>query len=285
MKRNFQIRLLILCLAIAATQIISCKKESTGLTDLSVSDDAVENAKIDSILKTGLVGWYPFNGDVLDHSSYHNDVVLNNAKPTKGISEKPNSAYLFDGESSFMMIKNSASLNPKKITLFALFKPTGYYSGTCHYNRIINKGSNDQDYGRYILGYSDQYYYNYEGCFEPVQENFENPFGSYGDGQGTASGATADSAYILKGKWYALIYTYNGNDSKLYLNGKLVSSSLNNPTTFTPNETPLFFGKTQDPEYPYNFKGVIDEIRIYDRPLNTSEIDRLISVIKNKLTD
>jgi hypothetical protein len=277
-------RITIVCLLMfASIQFLSCKKNSAGITNAakaSISDNAIADSTTDSTLTKGLIAWYPFNGDTKDHSGHHNNVIYNTASPVRGKAGIASTAYQFDGISSYMQVANSKLLNPSRITLFALFKTKGYYSGTCHYNRIINKGVNDGDYGRYVLGYSDQYYYNYEGCFEQVQENFENPFGSYGDGQATVAGATADSSYILKGRWYTLAYVYNGTESKLYLNGKLISIA-KGTTTFTPNETPVFFGRTQDSQYPYYFNGIIDEIRIYNRALNATEVARLNTITKN----
>jgi hypothetical protein len=73
---------------------------------------------------------------------------------------------------------------------------------------------------------------------------------------------------------------YNGTESKLYLNGKLVSKA-KGTTTFTPNETPVFFGRTQNSQYPYYFNGIIDEIRIYNRALNATEVAELNTITKN----
>jgi hypothetical protein len=256
--------------------LFSCKKNDSQPAALQTSnvDDAIVDLTTDSTLSKGLVAWFPFNADTKDYSGHHNDVIYSTAQPVKGENGKINSAYKFDGVSSYMEVANSKSLNPAKITLFAFFKTKGYYQGICHANRIINKGHNDADYGRYLLGYDDNYYYNYEGCFEPVIDSLQNPYGTYGDGQATASGSTAFSKHILTNKWYTLTYTYNGTYSKLYLNGRLVSSTKAS-TNFTLNETNLFFGRNEDSNYPYYFNGVIDEIRIYNRALLSTEVQQL----------
>jgi hypothetical protein len=281
MKSKTQITTICICLMLISITFFSCKKDSSNA--LSVNTENIENSVADPTtdsLAKGLVGWYTFNGDILDHSGHHNNVVFNTAKPAKGKSGNANTAYQFDGISNYMQVNNSNSLNPQKITLFALFKTQGFYQGTCHGNRLISKGANDADYGRYALGYDDQPHYGYQGCEEPVIDSLENPYGAFGDGQATASGVTGFSKFIHKGKWSTLTYIYNGTYSKLYVNGILISS-VKKSTSFTPNSnTPIFFGRNQDPSYPYYFNGIIDEIRIYNRALSTIEVQELDALTK-----
>lgn len=283
MKSKTKISIVFLALIIVSAQMVSCKKDSSSIENsasAAIVDNAVADSTSDSTLKKGLVAWYPFNGDTKDHSGHHNNVIYNTAIPTYGEGGKINTAYRFDGMSNYMEVANSNSLNPSRITLFALFKTKGYYQGACHANRIISKGHYDPDNGRYLLGYDDMYYYNYEGCLAPVVDSLENPYGTYGDGQASASGATAYLKYILPNKWYTLTYTYNGTYSKLYLNGRLVST-VKDSTTFTPNVTDVFFGRNEDPSYPYYFSGVIDEIRIYNRALLATEVQQLDYLVKH----
>ena len=84
----------------------------------------------------------------------------------------------------------------------------------------------------------------------------------FGDGQGTASGTVDSFHYIVKDNWYTVVSTYDGQSSKLYVNNVLVSET-QRTTTFTPSLSPVFFGRNEDPTYPYYFTGVIDEIRIH----------------------
>jgi hypothetical protein len=273
--------ILTICGCILIT-LFSCKKDDSqpASSESSSVDDAAVDLSSDSTLINGLVAWFPFNADTKDYSGHHNDVIYSTAQPVKGESGFINTAYKFDGVSSYMEVANSKSLNPSKITLFAFFKTKGYYQGRCHANRIINKGRNDQDYGRYLMGYDDMAYYNYQGCLSPVIDSLQNPYGTYGDGQGTASGATALSKYIQENKWYTMTYTYNGTYSKLYINGKLVST-VQKQTNFTPNATTLYFGRNEDPNYPYYFNGIIDEIRIYNRALLATEVQQLDYKVKH----
>ena len=252
-------------------QSTSCKKNSTNFNKPVIAQ-SVDNSEGSS---GRLVGWYTFNGDDLDHSGYNNNISFNNATPTAGKDGISNTAYKFDGTSSYMTIPNSASLNPlKKITLFAKIKPMGFYQGLCHRNTILYKAYANNTPGKYLLAFDDMAYYNFEGCDDPVQNKFENFYGSYGDGQAAAAGARDDSTYIRAGRWYKVIFTYDGVTAKLYINGQLKVSNQTS-TTFTPSDAPIYIGASPDSEYPYWFTGVIDEIRIYNKALTESEIEIL----------
>jgi len=224
------------------------------------------------------VAWYTFNNaDLADKSGHHNKIYFCSATPTAGQNGKDSDAYYFDGTSSYMAVKNSTSLNPTQaITLAALIKPMGFYSGQCHGNRILNKEYDDNSSGRYLLGFDDMRYWNYTGCNKTVKENREDFYGTYGDGAASASGVT-DTDYIKVGKWYNLVYTYSNSVSKLYINNRVVSATVS--TSFTPNNFDLLIGKSLNPPFPYYFNGVIDEIRIYNRALSSNEITGLSSLM------
>ena len=110
-------------LTLLSLSIFSCKKDSNSISNL-------HSSSVDEQTETStLVGWYTFNGDVLDHSGNNNNIKTNTALPTKGRKGIDSTAYYFDGLRSYMTIANSASLNPNNITLIASVKPNGFYQG------------------------------------------------------------------------------------------------------------------------------------------------------------
>lgn len=277
MRTKSNPKLISVCLTffVLAT-FISCKKDN----NFSRQNAVYEQNNSVSFLSDKLVGWYTFNGDDLDHSGYGNNINFNNATPTEGKQGRPNSAYYFNGSSSYMTIPNSSSLNPQKITLAAFVKPEGFYQGQCHRNTILYKANNDNTPGKYLLAFDDMAYYDFLGCDEPVKEHYENFYGSFGDGQATAAGARDDSMYIKSGAWYAVIYTYDGKYARLYINGVLKKENKVS-TTFTPNNVPVYIGKSPDSQFPYWFTGTIDEIRIYSKAFTEDQIKQLSEAIHN----
>ncbi len=246
---------------------VLCTKDSS-----SSNPTAVQSASSDDALKIdlfrGLVAWYPFNGDTYDHSKHGNKVEFNSAEACRGYFGKKNNAFRFDGVSSYMRVANNGSLNPREgISLYAFVKPEGFYQGPCHANYIIGKGNTSNPSGTYGLVFSDARYYHNTQCSKPVAEAFEDFYGGFGS---TAN--VHDSLdYIVVNKWYKVVYTYDGKQSRIYVNGELKSVDLQ--TTFVSGSTnDLFFGKYENSQYPYFFKGIIDEIRIYNRALNANEV-------------
>lgn len=247
--------------------ITSCKKDA--------SQSQLTASTSDNLAVSNLVAWYTFNGDTKDHSGNNNDVDFNSATPTSGRDGVANTAYLFDGTNSYMTVPNSTSLNPSSaITIVATIQPQGFYMGQCHSNRVVCKGYNDYDNGRYAIGYDDQPYWQYQGCDKPVKETKQSFYATYGNGQASAAGLTDLAIHVQTGKWYTLAYTYDGKRSKFYVNGKLQASSVKS-TSFTGNSNPLFIGRNQDPSYPYYFNGIIDELKIYNTALTQSKIEQL----------
>ncbi len=59
------------------------------------------------------------------------------------------------------------------------------------------------------------------------------------------------------------------------MNGVVVDGQ-SQTTTFNSNADDLFIGKLNNPNYPYWFIGVIDEIRIYNKALTSTQLKSLI---------
>jgi len=262
--------------------------DTTTLTirdTLTIKDTVVVSDNLMNDIKKGMIAYYNFNGgNINDSSGNSNNIVFNNATPTADRFGNPNNAFLFDGSSSYMKVSNSASLNPNNITIYAIVKPLGFNQEGCHGNQILSKGWPYTVNGFYDLAF---FPINNSGggagvCATSVDTTKEFFVGTYGDNnpQGTAAGSlgtsSSDSVYIQKNQWYTVVYTYDGATSRFYVNGALASSYPNTHTvTFTPNSFDVLIGKHENPLYPYYFKGVIDELRIYNRALTNQEVGYL----------
>lgn len=62
-------------------------------------------------LDSGLVLYFPFNGNDKDMSGNKNNPSYNNASLTADRMGNPNSAYHFNGKNNYMKVRNSPSLN------------------------------------------------------------------------------------------------------------------------------------------------------------------------------
>jgi gliding motility-associated-like protein len=215
-------------------------------------------------LTSGLAAYYPFNGHTADMSGNGNHILTNLATPTAGASGLPNTAYYFNGGTSYMVIPNSPSLNPQEFSLCAKVKVLGFSQGSCFTNTILNKGSVDGEPGNYALRFTSNAYTGSCGVNDSIHQNFTglsstNPQpGSY-------------SPYIEKGVWYAVVYTFGPDSIKLYVDG-ILKSKAKKTVDVGVNSKSITLGTRFDPMSPYWFTGIMDEVRIYNRSLNTEEV-------------
>ena len=165
-------------------------------------------------------------------------------------------------------------------SICARIKIDGFYSGTCHGNTILDRGQlSPVGTGTYALYFSDLASgANCGDVVDTTQECF-------------LTGATATSAplspasttafnyspHIVTNKWYNVVGTFNDTVYKLYVNDTLV-----NTATITTPGVPI--GATTEGlsigydtydsigGYPYQFKGIIDDIKLFNRALSGTEV-------------
>ena len=222
-----------------------CQKDAAIYKSVS---NISNNEAVAKPITANLLAWYKFNnGSTADWSGNNNNLTPYHVTSVAGKSGKPNTAFYFDGNNSYMRAGNTSSLNPSAITISALIKPDAFYTGPGQLTRILMKGNDDQTNGVYYVGFDATGRFN----------------GNYGNSQFNNSYTQSDAGLVKLGKWYTLVYTYDGTVSNLYVNGTLVNTNAK-VASFNANSQPLRIGKTGRTDYPYWFIGTIDEIKIYD---------------------
>lgn len=151
-------------------------------------------------IDSGLVAYYPFNGNDSDMSNYGNHPIYNSATLTADRYGNPNSAYAFNGTSSYMQIANNPSINfNNQMSLCTWVKVSGFYYGKCLGNSIMQKGDKDFLPGNYTLRFTD--FVN--GCNGLTPDTSKEQF------HGVNTGANP-SDFVEKDRWYFLVLTYDG---------------------------------------------------------------------------
>ncbi|UEG48987.1 T9SS type A sorting domain-containing protein [Ferruginibacter lapsinanis] len=216
-------------------------------------------------LTLGLQAYYPFSGNANDVSGNNNNPVFNNATLTDDRLGNVKSAYNFNGSDQYMRILNSPSLNTgNQLSLCVWIKPKGFFQGLCHGNAIIAK-DDDKPAGFYYLGYGDGLYTGVNCSSSFVDEAHENFYG-----RASASHSGGYTPYIETEKWYSVVYTYDGTKTRLYVNCNIIDS-VTTSLNFT-NSLDLYFGKLNTSFF-YWLNADLDEVRIYNRALNQTEIN------------
>ena len=224
------------------------------------------NFVMSQISSNGIIAHFEFNGNAIDESENNNDGILHG-----GVSwstdrfENENSAALFDGIDGYIEVPNSVSLssptNALSITCWLLIDPNHNIVSS-----IVDKAP--------INAYG-QYNFTYEHI-NPGQ------FKLYLNGQNTNSFGTFVQNDIPINEWCFVACTWDGNQSKIYVNDNLINSQ-NLTGTIEPDNNPVSIGLQKAGNLNNHFKGKIDEVRIYNRALTTNEINILYGVSNTRI--
>jgi hypothetical protein len=222
-------------------------------------------------LTTGLVAYFPFNGDVKDYSGNgNNGIAYGTLTPTTDNKGSPNAAYQFNGVDSYVRVPDAPSLNPtSQITVAAWYYPVSFVGDG--FDAIVSKVLPDfiYPYYQYQLGPTGDEYWNVPAHFGfsvTVNNKQYAPCG-------------LPNTYVA-GQWYHLVGTYDGNNVICYVNGVAISTvPVSGSGTMSDAGTDIFIGRsgnysTYYQQYFY-LPGSISDIRIYNRALSQTEVTNL----------
>lgn len=213
------------------------------------------------------VGWWSFEtieagNKVIDGSGNGNDGTVYGATLTPGL-ERLGNALSFNG-ASYVSAGNSSSANiTDAVTVEAWINTTAF--GTNQYRGIAGRLAGDR-----VDGCGFQY-----GLSSQWVGGDKIEFWANKEGKSDCNGANyVVSDTISLGRWYHIVGTYDSatGDQKIYLNGVLSAASNKGAGTKIksfPNQ-PLEIGR--NPQGYWYFNGLLDEVRIYEKALSSTEI-------------
>ncbi len=207
-------------------------------------------------LDSGLLVYHPFtNGSLIDESGNGRNCELHGAVPTEDVLGNANHAYEFDGEDDYLSIASDPELqggaNP-----FTFSLQFQHYDVTQENAALLSKypDPNNKDWGFYTL-------------FDEVQfhsETYNVVSDLYCRYNSNANTRIKDSV------WHSLVVTLNEPFVTIYLDGEMVASCDNFDNALASTDAPIQIGGIT--YLSYYLKGKIDEVRIYKRILNDTEI-------------
>lgn len=208
-------------------------------------------------LDSGLVLYYPFNGNVNDSSlNGINGTLMNGASYTYDHLGNANRAVFFDGIDDFVVSDSSLLLdgliNP--ISISAWVRIDGWYnSWGAAWAPIISKSTSGGVQYRIALQDDSTFWIA--------------PF---------VCNSSAGISIPSNNNWFNIVLIQDSTNNRIFINGSIVTT-FTCGTFITPTNYPLFIGYD-----PHNvdefFSGAIDEVRIFDRALSIQEINVLTSV-------
>jgi hypothetical protein len=204
---------------------------------------------------TGLVAYYPFAGNAIDHSSFGNNGTVYGATLTTDRFGNMNSAYYFNGINSDIEVSHTASLNPTQGITYCAW--VDFYDLT-KVGAVMEKGR-DVSVGYYSIRFAPGQ--NLCAGARFVEDAYPNP----------ATGFAYTAVLPNQFQWYFVALTYNGQKMKYYINGE-VHDSLSVSKTLGVTTEILAIGRHPFSGYDYWFNGKIDDVRIYNRALTADEM-------------
>jgi hypothetical protein len=202
----------------------------------------------------GLIAYYPFNGNANDETGNGYNGTVHSATLSTDRFGNSNKVYSFNGTNTYIEITNSSSLHLK----------TGF--SICVWFKLATGNGDDLMISKHMYGYRSGF-----------------GLGTYGD----KARFFVDSGYTYNGlntnetyndnQWHFMIGTFDGssNFQNLYIDGILKKSQQAGYTLTNNFNITLGCSKTSSGILTAYYSGLIDDVRIYNRALSTTEIGQL----------
>ena len=221
----------------------------------------------------GAIAHWAMNGNAHDTSGNGHDGHLYNVVQGPGIDGGSNHSYYFNGTNSMIGVPYSSAFNLSKFTICAVVKPEGFNTGLCQGNTILQRGKTNPGIGNYYMFMGS--WEHYRDCY--IFDSTKELFSIDAEGRDDFSSGTLDyGAYVTRDTWYKVVAVFNDTDYKMYVNGVFMGAAVlttQGPlSTSTDSITIGFDAIEASAGYPYPFTGYIDDVILYNRVLNDSEI-------------
>jgi Concanavalin A-like lectin/glucanases superfamily/Secretion system C-terminal sorting domain/PQQ-like domain len=225
------------------------------------------NSFSQSVPTSGLVAYYPFNGNANDESGNGNNGTNNGGVLTQDRQSNNNSAYYFSGAGCSPHIAatiNTNNVNTSgKVTIAFWIQRKGDGCGGPRFLQFgTGEDENNPNGGHFVMGWANG---EKKLFIEHSSARIQHRDYTWGND-------------LEDNTWYHITYTYDGSNAKLYINGDLIT---NRATTGTAKlNQSVSIGRFNKPAYDA-FNGNMDELGVWDRVLTDDEINSLAGKVTN----
>lgn len=216
-------------------------KNKTSIADLKLKHESTQ-------LSSELILYYPFNGNANDESGNNYHGIVNGAVLSNDRFGRANSAFYFSGSNTWIQTNNL----PQISTNFTY----------CAWIKIDNNNLADRNYNFGCYGKENSGVASWDFAYHPIKSSFEI-FNRPADGWART--------YSLDYNWHFVVITFGNNSKNLFVDGIFIDSkntSLPIPILTSNN----FRIGAHINDGSQQFRGYIDDIRIYNKILTNNEI-------------
>jgi hypothetical protein len=270
----------ILFAAVIGLIFTSCQKQvdvtstsaNASNTNTNNTNFGVSTAVTSETIKQGLLAYYTFSGNAKDASGNANDGVVNGAKLVTDRHGNASSAYSFADATG----SNNISINTLHTNLVA-YSVSGWFQKA---SNSVNNGGTIFAGDHPASGPGDLNF-----AIAPTNSAEWNAKNQTNISVGiTTETVTNKSANYSDGVWHSFVVTFNLNTSSLapanfqmYIDGALVPTQSLYKSLLTQDSAPvnssvlpIILGNSQGQNNA--FPGSIDDVRVFNRVLNQSEV-------------
>ena len=212
-------------------------------------------------ISNGLIAYYPFTGNANDSSGFGNNGIVSGSILTSDRFDKNNSAYYFNGASNYIKINNNSKmmLQPDATISVWIYMENGGCNPRVLESNSTNNINNGMGGGGYAI---------YTNGSSNTTRTITTAFGTSSAGVGNTS-----FSFSAKAWHHITLIVYSANKvGFLYIDGTLQSQVTGLPfTTIDYNSSDLYIGNINPNRCDW-FGGKIDDLRLYNRALNETEI-------------
>ena len=210
----------------------------------------------------GLVGWWPGDGSASDVQSLNDGTLQGGASFVPGFVGL---AFDFDGIDDDVTIGTGAAFGSPRVTVETWVRPSQQAVQEGGFDHIVTKRSCCDD--------ATTFQWSLQTVTNPYRYFFGVKVGNVVHGVVDTASATADFAHVAG--------SYDGETVRLYVNGVLKAENTD-PSGDMDDlpDVPVVIGSRSDGAFPFSgrvdpLQGQIDEAAIYDRALNSGEIQAI----------
>ena len=200
----------------------------------------------------GLVSWWPGDGNTNDIISSNHGVMRGGVKFVPGLIGP---AFLLDGENDVLKVSDNPSLNLGGDLTIELWAKRTAPGGPA---QLIAKGSADKDAPSvFSLGFDRNHP---RGMFQRAD----------------ASQVSVYAQSVTENEFHHYAYVRSGSTHKIFVDGELIKTTVFTGDAGDSSSSPLTIGAIKDDSSPSGFSqffgGLIDEVSVYNRALEDTEI-------------
>jgi len=260
--------------SVTKTGKLTAKKEGTStikLSNASSTKTASCLVTVKDVLKIGLLASYPFDNSAADVSGNGNNGEASNVIAVANRFGEANSAVYFNGYNSLIKVNDNAALRLAH-TSFAIntwvkLDQYNYSYGS----QVIDKKLPGEANGWNLSITGQSFYSTGQGALGIVALT-----------EGSADYRNFSTIPVGLNNWHMItvVYDYNLHQLSFYMDGVFNTSSIGFASPNSAVSTDVYIG-ADNPfagSDGYFLKGALDDLRLYDRALNASDVKRLYTV-------